>query len=85
MYGEDVLTERQCQNGFAIFRSANFDVEVPARSGRPVDADEGKNKAFIDTNCQKQLVRSPRLNGSNFTIHDHVETPLLENRLSLSS
>ncbi|EGI58777.1 Mariner Mos1 transposase, partial [Acromyrmex echinatior] len=27
VYGEDVLTVRQCQNWFAKFRSGNFDVE----------------------------------------------------------
>ena len=47
MYAEDVLTERQCQNWFAKFRSGNFDVP---RSGRPVEADEDTIKALIDAN-----------------------------------
>ncbi|GFW33994.1 uncharacterized protein TNCV_286781 [Trichonephila clavipes] len=34
VYGEGVLTVRQCQNWFAKFRSGNFDVEDPPRSGR---------------------------------------------------
>ncbi|GFX78310.1 histone-lysine N-methyltransferase SETMAR [Trichonephila clavipes] len=35
VYGEGVLTVRQCQNWFAKFRSGNFDVEDAPRSGRP--------------------------------------------------
>ena len=48
MYGEDVLTECQCQNWFAKFRSGNFDVEDAPRFGRPVEADEDTIKALID-------------------------------------
>ncbi|GFY33940.1 histone-lysine N-methyltransferase SETMAR [Trichonephila clavipes] len=40
VYGEGVLTVRQCQNWFAKFRSGNFDVEDAPHSGRPVEADE---------------------------------------------
>ncbi|GFV04714.1 histone-lysine N-methyltransferase SETMAR [Trichonephila clavipes] len=40
VYGEDVLTVRQCQNWFAKFRSGNFDVEDAPRSGSPVEADK---------------------------------------------
>ncbi|GFX96938.1 histone-lysine N-methyltransferase SETMAR [Trichonephila clavipes] len=41
VYGEGVLTVRQCQNWFAKFRSGNFDVEDAPRSGRPVEVDKG--------------------------------------------
>ncbi|GFS91032.1 histone-lysine N-methyltransferase SETMAR [Trichonephila clavipes] len=41
VYGEGVLTVRQCQNWFAKFRSGKFDVEDAPRSGRPVEADKG--------------------------------------------
>ncbi|GFT35774.1 histone-lysine N-methyltransferase SETMAR [Trichonephila clavipes] len=44
VYG-GVLTERQCQNWFAKFRSGNFDVEDEPRSGRPVEADKDAIKA----------------------------------------
>ena len=50
MYGEDVLTERHCQNWFAKFRSGNFDVEDAPHFGRPVEADEDTIKALIDSN-----------------------------------
>jgi histone-lysine N-methyltransferase SETMAR len=41
VYG-DVLTERQCQNWFAKFRSDKFDIKDAPRSGRPVETDEDK-------------------------------------------
>ena len=49
VYGEDVLTVRQCQNWFAKFRSGNFDVEDAPRSGRPVEAKD-TIKALVDAN-----------------------------------
>ena len=33
VYGEKSLTERQCQNWFARFRSGNFDPKDAPRSG----------------------------------------------------
>ncbi|GFW28276.1 mariner transposase [Trichonephila clavipes] len=53
VYGEGVLTVRQCQNWFAKFRSGNFDVEVAPRSGRPVEADKDAIKALVDANREK--------------------------------
>ena len=50
VYGEDVLTVRQCQNWFAKFRSGNFDVEDAPRSRRPVEADKDTIKALVDAN-----------------------------------
>ncbi|GFV75089.1 histone-lysine N-methyltransferase SETMAR [Trichonephila clavipes] len=50
VYGEGVLTVRQCQNWSAKFRSGNFDVEDAPRSGRPVEADKDAIKAFVDAN-----------------------------------
>ena len=47
VYGEEILTERQ--NWFAKFRSGNLDVEDAPCSGRPVEADEGKIKALIES------------------------------------
>ncbi|GFW55586.1 HTH_48 domain-containing protein [Trichonephila clavipes] len=52
VYGEGVLTVRQCQNWFAKFRSGNFDVEFAPRSGRPVEADKDAIKALVDANRQ---------------------------------
>ncbi|GFX39014.1 histone-lysine N-methyltransferase SETMAR [Trichonephila clavipes] len=50
VYGEGVLTVRQCQNWFAKFRSGNFDVEDAQRAGRPVEADKDAIKALVDAN-----------------------------------
>ena len=73
MYGEDVLTERQCQNWFAKFRSGNFDIEDAPRSGRPVEA-EDTIKALIDANWRITTREiAERLNLSNSTVHDHLK------------
>ncbi|GFW12819.1 histone-lysine N-methyltransferase SETMAR [Trichonephila clavipes] len=50
VYGEGVLTVRQCQNWFANFRSGNFDVEDAPHSGRPVAADKDATKTLVDAN-----------------------------------
>ena len=36
VYGDECLSERQCQNLFARFRSGNFDVQNVPRPGRPI-------------------------------------------------
>lgn len=72
VYGEGVLTVRQCQNWFAKFRSGNFDVEDAPRSGRPVEADKDAIKALVDAN-RRITTREIglRLNLSNSTVYDH--------------
>ncbi|GFW63286.1 histone-lysine N-methyltransferase SETMAR [Trichonephila clavipes] len=50
VYGEGVLTVRQCQNWFAKFGSGNFEVEDAPRSVRPVEADKDAIKALVDAN-----------------------------------
>ena len=50
VYGEDVLTERQCQNWLAKFRYGNFNLEDAPRSGRPFEADLDKIKSLVDAN-----------------------------------
>lgn len=49
-YGEDVLTQRQCQHWFAKCRTGNYDGEDSPRSRRAVESDEGKIKLLIDAN-----------------------------------
>ncbi|GFY17909.1 histone-lysine N-methyltransferase SETMAR [Trichonephila clavipes] len=76
VYGEGVLTVRQCQNWFAKFRSGNFDVEDAPRSGRPVEADKDAIKALVDANRRiTTRVIGLRLNLSNSTVYDHVKGP----------
>ena len=88
MYGEDVLTERQCQNWFAKFRSGNFDVEDAPRSGRPVEEhnrpDEDTIKALIDANRRITTREiAERLNLSNSTVHDHLKRLGLISKLDI--
>ena len=50
MYGVDVLTEPQCQNWFAKFRSDNFNLVDAPRPGRPLEVDVDKIKTLVDAN-----------------------------------
>lgn len=71
MYGEDVLTVRQCHNWFTKLRSANFDIENALRSGRPIEADTDPKHALIDGKGWISTSEiSERLNLSNSTIND---------------
>ncbi|GFT59070.1 histone-lysine N-methyltransferase SETMAR [Trichonephila clavipes] len=74
VYGEGVLTARQCQNWFAKFRSGNFDVEDAPRSGRPVEADKDSIKELVDVNRRIPTREiGLRLNLSNSTVYDHLK------------
>ena len=50
VYGEKSLTERQCQNWFARFRSRDFDLEDAPCSGRPTEVDDDKIKTMKENN-----------------------------------
>ena len=50
VYGEKSLTERQCQNWFARFRSKKFGHNNAPRSRRPIRVDDDKIKAMIENN-----------------------------------
>ncbi|GFW89364.1 histone-lysine N-methyltransferase SETMAR [Trichonephila clavipes] len=84
VYGESVLTVRQCQNWFAKFRSGNFDVEDAPRSGRPVEADKDAIKALFETN-RRITTREIglRLNLSNSTVYDHLKGLGLSSKLDV--
>ena len=49
-YGEKSLTERQCQNWFARFRTGDFHLKDAPHSGRPTEVDDDKIKAIIENN-----------------------------------
>ncbi|XP_039762017.1 histone-lysine N-methyltransferase SETMAR-like [Pararge aegeria] len=84
VYGEGVLTVRQCQNWFAKFRSGNFDVEDAPRSGRPVEADKDAIKALVDAN-RRITTREigERLNLSNSTVYGHLKGMDLTSKLDV--
>ena len=42
VYDEKLLTERQCQNWFARFRSGDFDLKDAPRSERPTEVEDDK-------------------------------------------
>ena len=50
VYGDECLSERQCQNWFPRFRSGNFDVKDESRRGRPIveKVDEMLKKIEVD-------------------------------------
>ena len=50
VYGEKSLTERQCQNWFARFRSGDFHPKDAPRSRCPTEVDDDKIKAMIENN-----------------------------------
>ncbi|GFX75254.1 histone-lysine N-methyltransferase SETMAR [Trichonephila clavipes] len=81
VYGEGVLTVRQCQNWFAKFRSGTEDAR---RSGRLVEADKDAIKALVDANRRitKREIRL-RLNLSNSTVYDHLEGLGLSSKLDV--
>ncbi|GFT87786.1 histone-lysine N-methyltransferase SETMAR [Trichonephila clavipes] len=80
VYGEGVLTVRQCQNWFAKFRYGNFDVEDAPRSGRPVEADKDAIKALVDANrritTQRNLCR--RIDVCDSLLKRHENYPFLK-------
>ncbi|GFV05543.1 histone-lysine N-methyltransferase SETMAR [Trichonephila clavipes] len=84
VYGEGVLTVRQCQNWFAKFRSGNFDAEDAPRLGRPVEADKDAIKALFDANRRitTHKIRL-RLNLSNLTVYDHLKGLGLSSKLDV--
>ena len=57
VYGDDCLSERQCQNWFACFRSGNFHVKDESRPGRPIveKVDEILKKIEVDRHISTEL------------------------------
>ncbi|EZA48369.1 hypothetical protein X777_13935, partial [Ooceraea biroi] len=67
IYGEDALKLRQCQNWFTKFRSGDFNVKDAPRSGRPIEIDDDKIKALIDSNRYRLHNNSAALAHETFT------------------
>ncbi|GFX14205.1 histone-lysine N-methyltransferase SETMAR [Trichonephila clavipes] len=80
VYGEGVLTVRQCQNWFAKFRSGNFDVEDAPRSGRPLLPDNTINSEVYCHQLDKlndalQQKRSELINRKGLVFHQDNARP----------
>jgi len=69
------LTERQCQNWFAKFRSGNFDIkDAPRKTSSGIKADEDKIKVLIETNRRITIREiATRLDVPKSTICDYVK------------
>ena len=73
VYGENSLTERQCQNWFARLRSGDFDLKDAPRSGRLTEVDE-KIKAMIENNRRSTTQEiAEKLNISHTCVERHLE------------
>ena len=73
-YGEKLLTEPQCQNWFARFRSGDFDLKDTPDSGRPTEVDDDKIKAIIGNNrCRTTREIAEKLNMSHACVERHLK------------
>ena len=84
VYGEKSLTERQCQNWFARFRSGNFDLKDAPRSGRPTEVDHDKIKAMIENNRRGTTLKiAEKLNISHTCVERHLKQLGYVNKLDI--
>ena len=75
VYGEDVLTERQCQNWFAKFHCGNFNLVDTPRPGKPPSVDANRRITTREI--------AEWLNLSNATVHKHMERLGLISKLNI--
>ena len=73
VYGDECLSERQCQNWFARFRSDNFDVKDEPRPGRPIveQVDEILKRIEVDRYISFRDI-STELNIDHKTVLNHL-------------
>lgn len=84
VYGEECLTERQCQRWFARFRSGDFDLEDTPRSGRPTEVDDDKIKAMIETNRRSTTREiAEKLGISHTSVENHLKQLGFVNKLDI--
>ena len=74
VYGEKSLTECQCQNWFARFRSGDFVLKDAPRSGRPTEVDDDKIEAMIENNRRSTTQEiAQELNKSHTCVERHLK------------
>ena len=84
LYGEKSLTERQCQNWFARFRSGDFDLKDAPRSGRLTEVDDDKIKAMIKNNRRSTTREiAEKLNISHTCVERHFKQLVYVNKLDI--
>ena len=83
-YGQKSLTERQCQNWFARFRSGDVDLKDASRSGRPTEVDDDKIKVMIENNWRSMTQGiAEKLKISHTYVERHLEQPGYVNKLDI--
>ena len=84
VYGEKPLTERQCQNLFARFRSGDFDLKDAPRSGPPTEVVSDKIKAMIENNRPiKTQEIAEKLNISHACVESLLKQLVYINKLDI--
>ena len=74
VYSEKSLTEQQCQNWFAHFRSKDLYLKDVPRSGRPTEVDGDKIKAMIENNRRSTTRETAeKLNISHTCVQRHLK------------
>ena len=83
-YGGKSLTERQCQNGFARFRSGDFHLKDAPRSGHPTEVNDDKIKAMIENNRRSSTRGiAEKLNISHAYVERHLKQLGYVNKLDI--
>ena len=84
VYGEKSLTERQCRNWFARFRSRDFNLKDAPRSGRPTEVDDDKIKAMIENNRRSTIQEiAEKLKISHTCVERHLKQVDYVNKLKI--
>ena len=84
VYDEQSLTESQCQNWFARFRSGDFELKDAPRSGRPTEVDDDKIKAMIENNRRSTTREiAEKLNISHICVERHLKQIGYVNKLDI--
>ena len=84
VYGEKSLTERQCHNWFARFRSGDFDFKHAPRSRRPTEVDDDKIKVMIENNRRSTTQEiAEKLNISHTCVERHLKQLGYVNKLDI--
>ena len=84
VYSEKSLTESQCQNRFARFRSGYCVLKDAPRSGRPTEVDDEKIKAMIENNRHgKTREIAEKLKISHTCVERHLKQLGYVNKLDI--
>ena len=74
VYSEKSLTERQCQNWFARFRSRDFHLKDAPRSRRPTEVENDKIKSIIENNRRRTTREiAEKFNISHTCVERHLK------------